>query len=583
MENRDNTNRTPMPHDDDMDENPPPRPEEQQQQEMEDFRTASEDFAKDLLEQHGLNISGATFGESSGTGRGRHQEAGNRVTGNNQEVSFKIIEPSGLQTVQLTTFRTYQKIETMEKDIGTVLGMMNCQRLVEERTDEEANWMRETSKSVVDGYGKLTDTMDKMATAMEKLATRQNEIKEDVKTLAEKTEAIATNAQNLVDNQDGMKLEESLRARRREGIATTVNLIGTAVSSIKTTTDEARSEQGNRDEEMAKRLREFFEAQAATNRMVCIGSRHSNQCLRMLRNMTQPEPYDSDHSSTTSDKKRRREAEQSRDNKQRIEQWDTDSPQASQLDKPHKCDHCGVTFTRRSSVLRHIEQHCQNPRSRQPNSGRADTPLEPPGEEASSNLRTIPIQERLKEAIARNHALQEEHRKREQAPDSTEQSSSANREVQKAGETKPDALAVAASENSLQGEAEASPKSWRLYEKVYEAGVQTHRCKHCTYTSPRISNVRTHEKRMHNKAGKKPKGRQSCITNDTSTTAIGSAPGEVEMTGAKADKKRISVNQRAPAPDLQEEVVELDEEPSGPEDEGVEDDGLLSDEEEDVN
>ena len=252
--------------------------------------------------------------------------------------------PANLEEMERITYKTHHKVEELEREVGTIRGMMESQRQVEEQA-------KDTDKQLADALGKMAEAMDTMATG-------QGETQEDVKAVREETGAILTDVRDLISEQEEMK-EEDLR--RDQGMENTVNLVGTFMSSIKTMIEnwgqERMAEERSRTEIMTKQLRDYFaaqtqaqaQAQAQTNRMMCIGNRHSTQCLRMLRGMTQGEHDDSDdNSSTTSDKKRKREAQQKRDIKQKVELWDTTAPkpapQPDQPDKPHKCGHCGSAF-----------------------------------------------------------------------------------------------------------------------------------------------------------------------------------------------------------------------------------------------
>ena len=474
--------------------------------------------------------------------------------------------PASLEEVERAVYKTYHRVEELEKEVGTIRGMMDSQRQVEEQT-------KDTDKQLAEALSKLADAMDDMA-------VKQGEIQEDIKALDEKTGTVMADVRDLISEQEEMKEEDTRREERREGMENTINLVGTVVGTIRTMTEnrdrERVAEQKARSEAMARQLREFFESQAQTNKMVCIGTRHSTQCLRMLRNMTQGEQDDSDdHSSTTSDKKRRREAEHRRDTKQKVENWDTTTQKpAQQIDqpnKPHKCSHCGSSFTQRSSLLRHLKLHCPpDTRYQMLRQGKnvIHTPnvrAEKPGEESGANLQEIPIHEQLEEAITKSQTLQEAHKKRNEAPDSTRPSPEATKEMPGAEGTTPDALAEAVAETKPFTDTRGKLRSARTW-----------KCTFCTYTSARHWNVQQHVIRMHTEDCENAKKTQGSSATDTPTTTAGLVVADTETDGRRSEE-----DQETADPTQREELIEIDREAGGPGDGGEEDDDedLISDEE----
>ena len=474
--------------------------------------------------------------------------------------------PASLEEVERAVYKTYHRVEELEKEVGTIRGMMDSQRQVEEQT-------KDTDKQLAEALSKLADAMDDMA-------VKQGEIQEDVKALDEKTGTVMADVRDLISEQEEMKEEDTRREERREGMENTINLVGTIVGTIRTMTEnrdrERVAEQKARTEAMTRQLREFFESQAQTNKMVCIGTRHSTQCLRMLRNMTQGEQDDSDdHSSTTSDKKRRKEAEHRRDTKQKVENWDTTTQKpAQQIDqpnKPHKCSHCGSSFTQRSSLLRHLKLHCPpDIRYQMLRQGKnvihaPQARTEQPGKEPEANLQEIPIQEPLREAITKSQTLQEEHKKRNETPDSTRPSPEATGGEPGAGGPISDALAEVVAEIKPFTDTRGKQRSARKYH-----------CSFCPYTSAWHWNVQKHVERKHNKACEDVRKTQDNNATDApATTAEGAAGGaETDATRSEGDLETTASTQR-------EELIEIDQgadSPGGGEEDDDED--LISDREE---
>ena len=479
--------------------------------------------------------------------------------------------PANLEEMERITYKTHHKVEELEREVETIRGMMESQRQVEEQA-------KDTDKQLADALGKMAEAMDTMATG-------QGETQEDVKAVREETGAILTDVRDLISEQEEMK-EEDLR--RDQGMENTVNLVGTFMSSIKTMIEnwgqERMAEERSRTEIMTKQLRDYFaaqtqaqaQAQAQTNRMMCIGNRHSTQCLRMLRDMTQGEHDDSDdNSSTTSDKKRKREAQQKRDIKQKVELWETTAtkpvPQPGQPDKPHKCGHCGSSFTQRSSLLRHLKLHCPpDIRYQMLRQGKnvihaPQARTEQPGKEPEANLQEIPIQEPLREAITKSQTLQEEHKKRNETPDSTRPSPEATGGEPGAGGPISDALAEVVAEIKPFTDTRGKQRSARKYH-----------CSFCPYTSAWHWNVQKHVERKHNKACEDVRKTQDNNATDApATTAEGAAGGaETDATRSEGDLETTASTQR-------EELIEIDQgadSPGGGEEDDDED--LISDREE---
>ena len=99
--------------------------------------------------------------------------------------------PASLEEVERTSYKTYHKIEELEREVGTIRGMMDSQRQIEEQT-------KDTDKQLADALGKMADAMDTMA-------TRQGETQEDVKAVREETGAILTDVRDLISEQEEMK------------------------------------------------------------------------------------------------------------------------------------------------------------------------------------------------------------------------------------------------------------------------------------------------------------------------------------------------------------------------------------------
>ena len=484
--------------------------------------------------------------------------------------------PASLEEIERISYKAYHKVEELEREVGTIRGMMESQRQIEEQT-------KDTDKQLADALGKMADAMDTMA-------TKQSETQEDVKEVREETGAILTDVRDLISEQEEMK-EEDLR--RDKGMENTVNLVGTFMSSIKTMIEnwgrDRMAEERSRTEIMTKQLRDYFaaqtqaqaQAQAQTNKMVCIGNRHSTQCLRMLRDMTQGEQDDSDdNSSTTSDKKRKREAQQKRDIKQKVELWETTAtkpvPQPGQPDKPHKCSHCGSVFIHKSSLYRHLKLHCPpDTRYQMLRQGKnvmtkdvtyaPQARAEQPGEEPEANLQEIPIQEPLREAITKSQTLQEEHKKRNETPDSTRPSPEATRGEPGAEGPVSDALAEVVAEIKPFTDTRGKQRSARDY-----------KCTFCPYTSSWHGNVQKHMTRMHIRYRADVLKKQDNNATDTpATTAEGAVKGaETDATRSEGDLETTASTQR-------EELIEIDQDASSPGG-GEEDDDedLISDREE---
>ena len=479
--------------------------------------------------------------------------------------------PANLEEMERITYKTHHKVEELEREVETIRGMMESQRQVEEQA-------KDTDKQLADALGKMADAMDTMATA-------QGEIQEDAKAVREETGAILTDVRDLISEQEEMKDED---LRRDQGMENTVNLVGTFMSSIKTMIEnwgqERMADERSRTEILTRQLSNYFEAQtqanaqaqAQTNKMVCIGNRHSTQCLRMLRDMTQGEQDDSDdHSSTTSDKKRKKEVQQKRDIKQKVELWDTTAskpvPQQDQPGKPHKCGHCGSAFNHKSSLIRHLKLHCTpDTRYQMLRQGKnvihaPQARTEQPGKEPEANLQEIPIQEPLREAITKSQTLQEEHKKRNETPDSTRPSPEATGGEPGAGGPISDALAEVVAEIKPFTDTRGKLRSARTY-----------KCTFCPYSAAWHWNVQKHMIRMHSKACADVKKTQGNNATDTPTTTVESA-----VEGTETDAGRPEGDQETTASTQRDELIEIDQDadsPGGGEEDDDED--LISDREE---
>ena len=180
-------------------------------------------------------------------------------------------------------------------------------------------------------------------------------------------------------------------------------------------------------------------------------------------------------------------------------------------------------------------------------------------------MQEIPIQEPLREAITKSQTLQEEHKKRNETPDSTRPSPEATGGEPGAGGPISDALAEVVAEIKPFTDTRGKQRSARKYH-----------CSFCPYTSAWHWNVQKHVIRMHNKACEDVRKTQDNNATDApATTAEGAAKGaETDATRSEGDLETTASTQR-------EELIEIDQgadSPGGGEEDDDED--LISDREE---
>ena len=179
-------------------------------------------------------------------------------------------------------------------------------------------------------------------------------------------------------------------------------------------------------------------------------------------------------------------------------------------------------------------------------------------------MQEIPIHEQLEEAITKSQTLQEAHKKRNEAPDSTRPSPEATKEMPGAEGTTPDALAEVVDEIKPFTDTRGKLRPARTY-----------KCTFCPYTSAWHWNVQKHVIRMHTKACENAKKTQGSSATDTPTTTTGSVVADAETDGRRSEE-----DQETAEPTQREELIEIDREAGGPGDGGEDDDeDLISDEE----